>query len=133
MTRWTEEQYDDYIKSLVPVVDPGPDVADNGPEYRLQSKCIKYCKDRGYPVFHDYSRRRNEAGWPDLFIFLSGGRKELIELKAGKKGLREEQRELKRHLMYLGHEVHVVRSFKKFLEVVEKRGMDSIEETGKGD
>ena len=102
--------------------DPGLDTPDEGPENILQRKCLKYCKEYGYPVFHDYSRKKNEAGWPDLMIFLPEGHMCLIELKSGNAKLRKEQQELKRHLLYMGHRVYIVRSYVKFLEVVRKDG-----------
>ena len=127
MTHWTQDQYEAYIASnraiVKEIVDPGPETPDEGPESRLQAKCIAYCKGKGWLVWHDYSRGKNEAGWPDLSIYLPGGRHILIELKAGEKGLRKEQQDLKKHLGYHGHKVHEVRSYVKFLEVVRGEGI----------
>ncbi len=120
MTRWTEDQLEIYMTRFIAPEDPGLDTPDEGPENILQGKCLKYCKEYGYPVFHDYSKKVNKAGWPDLFIFLPEGRMCLIELKSGDKKLRKEQQELKRHLLYMGHRVYIVRSYVKFLEVVRK-------------
>ncbi len=53
-------------------------------------------------------------------ILLPGGRVLLMELKAGKKGLRPEQQALRRQSSYLGHVIHVIRSYKRFLEVVKE-------------
>ena len=120
MTNWTQDQVDEYMSRFTAPEDPGLDTPDEGLESKLQKKCIDYCKEYGYPVFHDYSKKVNEAGWPDLFIFLENGRMCLIELKSGNKKLRKEQQDLKRHLLYMGHRVYIVRSYVKFLEVVRK-------------
>ena len=50
-------------------------------------------------------------------IALPGGRWLLLELKSEKGRLRSEQRALGRQFMYLGHEIYVVKSFKRFLEI----------------
>ena len=93
--------------------------SDAGPESRLQAKCLKYCRDHGWPCLHDRSKKKNEPGWPDLFIFMPEGRVQLIELKAGGGKLRKEQQALKINLSYLGHGVKVVKSYKRFLEVMK--------------
>lgn len=94
------------------------ETADPGLENDLQGKCIRYCKGKGWQVFHDWSKRCNERGWPDLFIFAEG-RVILVELKAAGGRLSDDQRTLRHMLNYLGHPVRVVRSFKRFIEVVE--------------
>jgi len=53
-------------------------------------------------------------------ILLPGGRVLLIELKGDKGKLRKEQQDLRRQAYHLGHVIHVVRSFKGFLEVVKE-------------
>ena len=119
--RWTEQEWEDYAEGLRQArlrKDDDPEVPDTGLESKLLAKCLKYCKDHGYPVFHDWSRKKNNAGWPDLICFLKY-RIELIELKAAGRKLREEQQALHRELMFLGHVVHVVRSYKRFLEVMK--------------
>lgn len=100
-------------------VDEVNQTPDEGPESQLQKKIMEHCRKHGWPVFHDRSRRRNQPGWPDLFMFLPEGGVVLMELKAGNKKLRKEQKELRRVLNWLGHNVYIVRSFKRFLEVVE--------------
>ena len=123
--RWTEKQLDEYIAELQQTrIKPDSDEPDPGPESKLQAKCLVYCKERGYPVWHDWSRKKNQPGFPDLIIFLPEGRVTLIELKAGTAKLRMEQEALHRQMLYLGHEIHVVRSFGKFLEIL--RGGDDM-------
>lgn len=100
--------------------DPGLEIPDVGPERRLQAKCLQYCQDKTYKVWHDWSRKKNQPGWPDLMIFMPEGRVRLVELKSAGRKLRKEQQEVSRHLLFLGHRVHIVRSFKRFLEVMEK-------------
>jgi len=115
---WTKEQIVEYMaRRKIQGNTLSTEIPDQGPESRLQANCLKYCKEHGWPVYHDWSRKKNQAGWPDLFVFLPEGRMVLIERKAAGGKLRTEQQRLKRTLAWLGHTVHVVRSFKKFLEV----------------
>ena len=122
---YSEGWLDDYMESFrqakeaEPFPEDDPEVPDTGPEKALQAKCLHYCQDHGYPVYHDWSRKRNQRGWMDLFIFLPEGRVELIELKGASGKLRTEQQQLHRNLMFLGHRVHVVKSFKRFLEIMK--------------
>ena len=118
--RWTKDQLVEYLvrqESLNDNRTNGP--ADPGPESHLQARCLRYCREHGWPVYHDWSRKKNPAGWPDLFVFLPDGRVVLVELKAASGKLRTEQRQLKQVLAWLGHTIHVVRSFKRFVEVCE--------------
>jgi hypothetical protein len=118
---WTEDQLTAYMAQRQAHRQPNGgsvDVPDAGPESRLQARCIRYCKERGWPVWHDRSQKTNEPGWPDLVIFKPEGEVKLIELKAAAGKLRREQEFMKRQFMFLGHEIEVVRSFKKFCEVV---------------
>ena len=96
-----------------------PDKPDTGPEKRLQAKCLEYCKEHGFLVWHDWSRKKNQPGWPDLMVFLPEGKVRLIELKSGGRKLRKEQQEISRHMLFLGHRIYVARSFKRFLEVMK--------------
>jgi len=117
--RWTEEQLNEYLAhskatAMRSLADETPDI---GKESNLQSKCEQYCRERGWPVFHDRSRKKNHPGWPDLFIF-QPNRVILVELKSASGKLRIEQRELRKVLHWLGHTIHVVRSFAGFIKVV---------------
>ena len=47
------------------------------------------------------------------------GRVVFLELKSEKGELRKEQRELANQFRYLGHEIHKVKSWKQFKEIVE--------------
>jgi len=95
------------------------EIPDPGPESRLQSKAEKWCRTCGYPYFHDRSRGKNVAGWPDLTVCLPKGRVVFVEFKGKSGRLRKEQAQLHRQLLYLGHEVHTVKSYKRFLEIME--------------
>ena len=122
--RWTEQEWEDYADGLrqarIRKDDVDPEVPDTGSERRLLARCLEYCKEHGYPVFHDWSRKKNRAGWPDLFIFMPKGRLVLIELKSAGRKLRTEQQEFKCMLMWLGFNIHVVRSYRKFLEIMKE-------------
>jgi len=118
MVHWTK----DHLAAYMAKFNPSPeveDVPDPGLEGDLQGRCIRHCREHGWPVYHDFSRKKNAAGWPDLFIFKPDGKLILIELKSADGKLRKEQRELKLQLNWLGHPVYVVKSFKRFLETVK--------------
>lgn len=116
--RWKEEQFKEYMtKRNALRDDPLEEKPDPGMESELQTKCLRYCKEHGFPVFHDYSRKKNPAGWADLFIFAEN-RVVLVELKSASGKLRKEQQELRRVLAWLGHKVHVVRSYVGFVRVM---------------
>ena len=119
MTHMTEED----LLIVTQRLNPAPNAFSNespdpGPEKRLLNKCFNYCKERGYPVWHDRSRKKNQPGWPDLIIFMPGGKVILIELKSAKGVFRNEQQQLARQFMYLKHRYFKVRSFTKFIEIM---------------
>ena len=96
------------------------EIPDPGPESELQRKAEEWLTERGYPFIHDRSRRKNKRGKIlDLHIYLSQGRHVVIELKAKGKTMTDEQRETYRKILFLGHEIYEVRSFKRFLEIME--------------
>jgi hypothetical protein len=117
---WTEDQLTAYMAQRQAHRQAGRsvDVPDAGLESKLQARCIRYCKERGWPVWHDRSQKKNQPGWPDLVIFKPDGAVKLVELKAASGRLRREQEAMKRQFMFLGHEIRVVRSFRRFVEVV---------------
>jgi len=117
--RWTQEQLDEALakQNVQPDLDL-VDIPDQGLESKLMAKCIKHCDEQGWPCWHDRSRRRNQPGWPDLFIFQPEGRLKLIETKAAKGVFSKDQQALHRTLAWLGHKVHQVRSYKRYLDVV---------------
>ena len=98
---------------------PCEDVADEGKESVLQGKIELYCKDRGYYFFHDRSRGKNKEGHPDLIICLPKGRTIWIECKAKGGKLSEAQKKVATQLLGSGHEWHEVRSYNRFLSIIE--------------
>lgn len=120
---WSEAQLAEYQarhrQRPAPLDDD--EVPDEGLESKLQAKCLEYCKDHGFPVFHDRSRKKNTAGWPDMFIFVENG-VVLVELKSADGRLRKEQKGLRQVLSWLGHPVHVCRSYVGFMRIMEEHG-----------
>lgn len=97
-----------------------PPAPDEGKEARLQGKCEKWLKDRGYCYVHDRSKKMNKRGEIlDLYCFLPEGRVVIMELKSKDGGMSPEQRQTYRMLKYLKHEVYEVRSFKQFLQIMQ--------------
>jgi hypothetical protein len=88
---------------------------DDGPESRIQGRIEDLCRRRGYFLFHDRSKKVNAPGLPDLIIALPGGRTVWLELKSKGGRMSPEQTLVINQLLLLGHEVHIVRSFKAAL------------------
>jgi len=132
--RWTEAQLAEWKarrdgKSLgAPCSGEMPDEvdaaceteADLGPESDLQRRCESYLDGRGFFCLHDRSRRANRPGlFLDVIAVLPAGRTIFFELKVkGRKPTREQAQTIAR-LLYLGHQVHVVKSFRRFVQIVE--------------
>lgn len=123
MPRMTQAQFESYLarsakwrggEALNDTEQPDP-----GKEARLQRKCERWLRDHGYPYVHDRSRKKNARGIPDLICFLPEGRCVIVELKAKGGRLSPEQTQTLRMLKYLKHEVFEVRSYKRFLEIVD--------------
>ena len=122
MTRYTEEEFQTFqIARKGSNKDvAGSEVSDEGKESSLQSKCNGWLDKHGYPFIHDRSRGKNKRGQIlDLHIYLPEGRHVVMELKADGRGMSDEQNDTFRKIKFLGHEIYVVRSFKRFLEIVE--------------
>ena len=98
--------------------------ADPGSEHRLMARIMKYCKEQGFPCqcFRQSIKAKGflVPGWMDCIILAPGGRVLLIELKGEKGVLRKEQQQLRLMAYRLGHTVYVIRSFKRFLEVIKE-------------
>ena len=123
--RWSQEQFDDYNTRIRQAVFDmaNPDAPDPGPESRLQRKIEAWSRDWGRPCLSlrqsPHAKRLLPAGWPDICLICPGGKVIFIELKSGSGRLSDEQKRLRLQFMALGHEIHEVRSFKRFLEVVQ--------------
>jgi hypothetical protein len=52
---------------------------------------------------------------------MSAGRTLRLELKSATGRLSPEQKEFRRIAHYLGHKIHKVRSWKRFMEIVEEK------------
>ena len=99
-------------------------------ESDLQKKIVAHAKGKGWPCL--YFRQSRKAigflvpGWPDITLALPSGRAVFLELKTQKGVLRDKQRLIFNMLKMLGHEVYVVRSFKAYLEIVERKTNETI-------
>ena len=95
---------------------------DEGPESTLQGKCEAWLNEKGYPFIHDRSRKKNKKGKIlDLHIYLSKGRHVVIELKVAGNTMSDEQKETYMKILYLGHEIYEVKSFKRFMQIMENK------------
>jgi len=99
------------------------EIEEDEPESKLLSRCTEFLRKNNYKYFHDYSKKKNEAGILDLYIFLPKKRLVVMELKKPKTGrLSDKQKEWVSYLLYHGYEVYPdVRSYKKFIEVIYGR------------
>lgn len=119
--RWTQDQLEAYLaqchKPMNEIDDP-----DLGPESVLQSKIEKWCKEKGYPCLSfrqsPKAKRLLPAGWPDIEIIMPQGNTLRFELKSAKGRLSDEQKRLRLQFLALGHTVHTIKSFKRFLGLV---------------
>lgn len=135
--RWTPEQLEEYRTrqatrqcranhaGYVPLLAHSHEIggqkvskADPGKEIDLQGKIERFCRDHGFYLFHDRSRKQNAPGFPDFVIALPGGRVVWLELKSARGRLRPEQKKVRLMLLALGHEWHEVRSYRQFLGIV---------------
>lgn len=117
--RWTEEQLDEYLMSKrLPTPPQSTETPDKGKESRLQAKIEQWCRDKAYPFFHDRSRKKNVAGWPDLTIVMPGSVVLFLELKSVKGVLRPEQAKIRQRMVFLKHNHHIVKSYRGFLKIV---------------
>ena len=93
---WTEDQYKEWQATQNAPQSPfgTEDIPDIGKESKLQHKIEKWASEHGFLYFHDRSRGKNMAGWPDLTICLPDGVVLFLELKSEKGVLRAEQIQL---------------------------------------
>ena len=121
-SNWTEADVNAYnLRRKIKVAESVPettDAPDQGQESDLQEKIGKYCREHGFPFYHDRSRKKNAPGFPDLVIALKGGRTLWLELKSKKGVMLKEQKEWRLQLLALEHEHHICRSYKHFLSIV---------------
>ena len=119
--RWTQEQLDAYIAQIYRPVDD-IDLPDEGAESVLQSKIERHCKEHGWPCLSFRQSKKAKvflpAGWPDMEILLSGGKTLRLELKSAEGRLSDAQKRLRLQFLALGHTLHRVTSFKRFLELI---------------
>jgi len=100
------------------------DTPDEGPESDLQNKIVAWAKNKGYPCLSLRQSKNAKTmltpGWPDVVLALPAKRVVFIELKSKKGRLSAEQKNMKIMFLYLQQEWYEIRSFSKFLEVIEK-------------
>ena len=130
MTHWSEEQLDAYLTRLRGAP-PGAssllrpaecETPDEGPESRLQAKIVAWCKEWNRPCV-SFRKSTHAKGFlfpgiPDCIIAMPNGRTLWLELKVKGGRLSEEQKHFALSLMALGHQWHEIRSYRRFLEVV---------------
>lgn len=129
MTIWTQAWADEQVRKWGPAPEvpheQGGEIADEGPESKLQGKIVKWCKDWGRPCLSfprtPSVRRFLPAGWPDVCIIQPGGVVIWLELKEHTGKPSPEQKLLHLQFMALGHTVSVVKSFRRFLEIVREK------------
>jgi len=128
MTRATPQDYE-ILKARVAAkmgktTPDSEDIPDKGSESQLQSKIRDWADKEGYPcLIHPQSKKLSyflPPGYPDIILTLPFGTTVYFETKAKGKDLSKKQIEMKLMFDFLGHHIHKVRSFKKFLEIVYK-------------
>lgn len=124
MTRWTEQQLQEYEAKIKPTIDDKvEDKADAGKESVLAGKIVKWAKNHGFWCL--YMRQSQKAkgfllkGWPDITLLLLDGRVIFLELKAQGGRQSPEQIAFQTAANFNGHEYYVVKSYKQFFEIAE--------------
>jgi len=89
-------------------------------EADLHHLILLECKRRGWIALHGSMAQATarSVGEPDFTILADKGRVFFVECKSRTGKLRPEQQALKHWADRLGHTVHVVRSLREFVEVV---------------
>lgn len=131
MTRWTEEQLQEneaFRRSWQPESSfSEEDIPDQGPESILAGKIVKHCKEHGWPCqcFRQSKKAKGflVPGLPDCIIALPQGVTLWLELKSETKDLRGNQKDMAQQLLYLGHKWYKLKSFKRYLEIVNANQM----------
>lgn len=97
---------------------------DMGAEATLQKKIVAHAKGKGWPClsFRQSKKARGylEPGWPDLTLCLPEGRVIFIELKSKTGVWGGKQRLIFNMLRHLEHEIYIVKSFKRYMEIIGK-------------
>lgn len=92
-----------------------------GGERDLHARIFDECRRRGWIALHGSMSERTHrtTGEWDFTIVADRGRVFFVECKSATGKLRPEQAALIAWAKKLGHEVHVVRSFEEFLNVIK--------------
>ena len=98
--------------------------ADLALESELASKIVAHAKAHGWPCLYmkPLKSLQKIAIWLDITLALPQGQVIFLELKERKGVLRDKQRLVFNMLKHLGHEAYVVKSFKRYLEIIERKG-----------
>lgn len=126
MTHYSEEEYLIIQQRMNPSDNSysGNHEPDEGPESDLAGKIRKWAKERGYPcLIHPQNPKLSyfiPSGYPDIVLTLPYGITLYIELKSAKGIIKRKQKLMAHQLLTLGHQWYQVRSFKRFLEIVQK-------------
>ncbi len=121
MTRHISEN--EYLAMIRRTDPPNPydEQADEGTESELQSKIKLFCKQKGWPILSfpktPKIKRFLPPGWPDDTIIMPH-KVLFLEDKTKTGRLSTEQKLMKSMFRYLGHEIHEVKSYKAFLDIV---------------
>lgn len=127
--RWSKEELQEYMQNreywnAKPLLEPrdlmfsGEQIADQEPESKLQASIQKWAVSKGFPYFHDRSRKKNTPGWPDLTIIMPKGIVLFLELKSAKGVMRPDQQHIRQQMVFLGHHHYIVKSYKSFLKII---------------
>lgn len=89
-------------------------------ESELHADILSECRARGWLAFHGAMNQRTArtVGEPDFIILADNGRVLFVECKTAKGKLSTEQIGVIAWAKKLAHVIHVARSLKEFLEIV---------------
>ena len=124
MTHITNEEYMDMQRRMQILQDSIDKSTPDAPESELSKTIRQWAKDKAYPcLVHPQNKKLSwfvPEGYPDVVLSLPKGRTIYLELKSKKGIWKNKQIDHALMLGQLGHEYYVVRTFKRFLEIVDK-------------
>lgn len=90
-------------------------------EDELHYQIIDYCKAKGWQYLHGSMAHKTfrTLGEPDFVILADKSRMFLIECKANGGKLSTDQLGFAMHAQKLGHEVHLIRNFGQFVDLIQ--------------
>ena len=118
MPGWSQSDHNRFLARRQ-VITPDEFTAEERLECALHGDILNHCRRLGWIGLHSRMDKRSTStvGHPDFVILCNEGRTLHIEAKTRKGKLREKQAALRAWADKLGHTIHLVRSYKQFIDI----------------